>query len=537
MKKLTLRIFILSLLFAFSGYSNAQVEEEIINWYNNTKPGMSIDKAYKLLKKIEPETVVVGIVDSGIDVDHEDLKGQIWINSDEIAGNGIDDDNNGYIDDIHGWNFLGKSDGTNLEHARLDGTRIYARLKPRFESIEDESEVAEEDKKDYELYLKTKSFVETNFLQYSMILQKMVEYRDELLPTLMPNLAKALDVKEEELTEEMVKEWTPKSNEEAELKRFGSIVLAGEDLSNLLNRQINQIQSMVDYYYNPDFDDRAVIGDDYLDMNDLENYGNNDYEGPDALHGTHVGGIVAALRGNGLGGDGVADNARLMSLRAVPDGDEFDKDIALSIRYAVDNGAKVINGSFGKAFSSLPHEVYEALIYAQEHDVLFVHAAGNDAKDLAKEDNFPAVHYEFQDEPFTHVLTIGASTRDDKGNLPAVFSNYGADQVDIFAPGFEIYNAIPDNKYQKLQGTSMAAPMVAGAVALIKGYFPNLTMLEIKNIILDSGDDYSKTLQRKPGTTEKVPFGELSRTGKVVNLHKAVKMAKKISKKKAKQNK
>lgn len=534
MRKTILKIILPVFIGAYFSTATAQVDKAVLNWYNSSKTGMSTDKAYKKLKKIQPETVVVAIIDSGIDIEHEDLKGRIWTNSKEIAGNGKDDDGNGYIDDIHGWNFLGNAEGEHQDNARLEMTRIYAQLKPRFEDVE-ENDVAEDDKEDYALYLKVKSDVEENREKYAGVIEQTKQFRDQMLPMLPGMIANMMG--KDEMTEKNLNKWKPKDDQGKQMKSLGLMIVKDELNDEVFEEQIKQIEDMLQYYYNEDYEDRNIVGDDPLDITDV-NYGNNDVYGNFAEHGTHVGGIVASVRGNGLGGDGVADNAVLMSLKAVPNGDEFDKDIALAIRYAVDNGAKVINGSFGKSYSPLQRDVYEAIMYAQENDVLFIHAAGNDAKDLAVEDNFPAVKYEFQEEPFTHVLTIGASTRNHKGNLAAAFSNYGADQVDIFAPGFEIYNAWPENTYKAIQGTSMAAPMVAGAAALLKGYFPELTMLEIKNIILETGDDFSKTMQTLPGTLdEMVEFGTLSRTGKVVNVFAAVKMAQKIMKDRAKASK
>jgi len=327
------------------------------------------------------------------------------------------------------------------------------------------------------------------------------------------------------MTEENLNDWEPEGVRQERMKQTGLQIVQGNLNEEALDEQIEQIQNMIDYHHNPDFNGRSVVGDDPYNMDDTA-YGNNKVTGEHALHGTHVGGIVAALRGNDIGADGIAKNASLMVLRAVPDGDEFDKDVALAIRYAVDNGAKVINASFGKSYSSMPKAVYDAIIYAQEHDVLFVHAAGNSGEDLAESDNYPAVKYEFQNKSFTHLLTIGASTRNHDGSLAAPFSNYGKNQVDIFAPGAEIYNSVPDNKYRELQGTSMASPMVAGVAALIKGYFPTLSMEEVREVILESGDDFSETSQTLPGADYPTLFGTLSVTGKVVNVKSAVKLAK-----------
>ena len=148
-------------------------------------------------------------------------------------------------------------------------------------------------------------------------------------------------------------------------------------------------QNKLDYAYNPDYDSRKlIVKDNYADSNERF-YGNNDVEGPDALHGTHVAGIVGAVVGNEIGSDGIARNVKLMSVRAVPDGDERDKDVANAIRYAVDNGATIINMSFGKGYSWDKKAVDEAVKYAAKHDVLLVHAAGNSGQNNDKTDNFP----------------------------------------------------------------------------------------------------------------------------------------------------
>ncbi|WP_159038345.1 S8 family serine peptidase [Brumimicrobium mesophilum] len=522
MRKIFLRIMLPALLGAYFSTATAQVDKKVLNWYNTSKTGMSTEKAYKKLKKITPDTVIVAIIDSGIDIEHEDLQGRIWVNKGEIAGNGIDDDNNGYIDDVNGWNFLGNKKGENINTARLNVTRIYAELKPKYENV-DSADVKSEDAKEYALYIETKEEVESNRERLTATIGQINQFKDQMLPNLPGMISNMMGV--EEYDEKSLKKWKTEGPQQAQMKTMGLALLSGDLNEEALQGQIDQIQGMIDGHYNPDLNERDLIGDDIYDITDTD-YGNNDVEGPDALHGTHVGGIVAATRGNDLGGDGVANNVVLMSLRAVPDGDEFDKDIALAIRYAVDNGAKIINGSFGKSYSSLPVAVYDAIIYAQENDVLFVHAAGNSANDLAINSNFPAVKYDFQELPFTHLLTIGASTRVHEEELAARFSNYGKNEVDIFAPGYEIYNTFPDNEYQAIAGTSMASPMVAGVAALLKGYFPSLTMAEVRQIILDSGDYFGDTYQKVPGSNELVKFDNLSRYGKVVNVKAAVELAK-----------
>jgi len=446
---------------SFSVLSIAQPIEGTLNWYNQEGQGMYTEKAYNYLKKKKSQTVIVGVIDSGVDIEHEDLKGQIWVNEDEIPNNGIDDDNNGYIDDVHGWNFLGNAKGEHVNDARLEKTRILAQLKDKYDGIDPNSIAQDEE---YKLYLQVKEEVAAERAQF----EQYMDMIDQL----------------------------PKEAQD-------------------------YIRSQMDYNLNVDFDDRSLIGDDPDDFTDT-NYGNNDVEGPDALHGTHVSGIIGALRGNGLGGDGVAENVKIMSLRAVPNGDEFDKDIALAVRYAVDNGAMVINMSFGKAYSPHQKEVYEAFKYADSKGVLLIHAAGNDAKDIDVEPNYPTSMYSFQTEPLDHFVTIGASTKNKGEEMVASFSNYGAKGVDVFAPGFEIYNTIPQSKYRNLQGTSMAAPMVAGAAAMLKSYFPELSMKEIKEVLYSTSVRYPKV----------DGFAEKSVTGGVINIYNAAKACKKLAKKK-----
>ena len=449
------------LFMSFSVLSIAQPIEGTLNWYNQEGQGMYTEKAYNYLKKKKSQTVIVGVIDSGVDIEHEDLKGQIWVNEDEIPNNGIDDDNNGYIDDVHGWNFLGNAKGEHVNDARLEKTRILAQLKDKYDGIDPNSIAQDEE---YKLYLQVKEEVAADRAQF----EQYMDMIDQL----------------------------PKEAQD-------------------------YIRSQMDYNLNVDFDDRSLIGDDPDDFTDT-NYGNNDVEGPDALHGTHVSGIIGALRGNGLGGDGVAENVKIMSLRAVPNGDEFDKDIALAVRYAVDNGAMVINMSFGKAYSPHQKEVYEAFKYADSKGVLLIHAAGNDAKDIDVEPNYPTSMYSFQTEPLDHFVTIGASTKNKGEEMVASFSNYGAKGVDVFAPGFEIYNTIPQSEYRNLQGTSMAAPMVAGAAAMLKSYFPELSMKEIKEVLYSTSVRYPKV----------DGFAEKSVTGGVINIYNAAKACKKLAKKK-----
>lgn len=427
MKSTTLNLtksFVFILLIQFS--TQAQAIPGTLNWYNGEDYGMYTNKAYKkILKKKSSFPVIVAVIDSGVDIEHEDLQGKIWTNTKEIPGNHKDDDNNGYIDDVHGWNFLGNTKGENQENARLEKARIVSKYGLKYDGID------------------------PNTLSYDPI------------NTMYTNALSSLQ------------------SSIAELEPYRDMIGTG-----VFDPETEKyIKDQLEYNLNVEYDDRALIGDDANDFNDLD-YGNGDVEGPDALHGTHVAGIIGAIRGNGIGADGVADDIKIMSIRAVPNGDEHDKDVALAIRYAVDNGAKVINMSFGKGFSMYHEKVQEAILYAASQDVLMIHAAGNDGQSIDVYENFPKKpSYDYYDTINRILfLNIGANTRFGADALVASFSNFGT-EVDVFAPGNEIYNTVPGNKYQNLQGTSMASPMVAGVAALLKSKFPQASMAVISQAI------------------------------------------------------
>jgi cell wall-associated protease len=523
-----MKVSLLILGIGISVFSSAQESKEVLNWYNGKKPGMETEKAYKMLKKRKSSTVVVAVIDSGIDIEHEDLKGKIWVNADEIPANGIDDDKNGYVDDVYGWNFLGNSKGENLNEANLEKTRLYRKLGEKYDKIDPET-LSSQDRKEYELYQKVKEEVDAEIEMYSSVIAQM-----DMLPMIIKQVPVMVgsQIGKSDYTLKDLEKWKPEGEQGQQLKGLAIAIMKGELSDEVIDQQKKQVQSMLDYNLNLNYIDREIVGDDPDDFSD-RNYGNPDVEGPDALHGTHVGGIIGAVRGNDLGGDGVAENVQLMSLRAVPNGDEFDKDIALAIRYAVDNGAQVINMSFGKGYSPHQKEVYEAFKYADSKGVLLVHAAGNDGANVDSTNNFPTSMYEFQTEPFKHYLTIGASTRYGKSSLAAGFSNYGQTKVDVFAPGFEIYNSVPQSSYARLQGTSMAAPMVSGVAAMLKSYFPTLSMAEIKDIMLKSSVSYKGKKHEKPGSEDLVDFGTLSVTGGVINVKNAVKLCMQLEKQKA----
>jgi subtilisin family serine protease len=519
MKKRIIRLSLAVFAFGITNLLYAQDNKEILNWYNGKGTGMQTEEAYKLLKKRKSNTVVVAVIDSGIDIEHKDLQGKIWVNKNEIPKNGIDDDNNGYIDDVHGWNFLGNAKGENLNEACLEKTRILRDLTKKYEGI-DPATIGGSQVTEYALYEKVKAEVEAERESYSSYLGQMdmVNMMIDQVPAMVGSAIGKTDYTLKDL-----ENWKPADEQMVQLKEFAKAIVTGELSKEVIAEQKTSIEQMINFSLNVDFDDRSLIGDNPHDFTDKK-YGNSDVEGPDALHGTHVGGIIGAIRGNGLGGDGVAENVLLMVLRAVPNGDEQDKDIALAVRYAADNGAKVINMSFGKGYSPHQFEVFEAFKYADSKGVLLVHAAGNDNADVDANPNFPTSLYSFQKNPLDLFLTIGASTRSSKNDLAASFSNYGQTKVDVFAPGFEIYNSVPQSEYKKLQGTSMAAPMVAGVAAMLQSYFPTLSMNEIKSVMLKSAKSYKGSKQMKPGSEELVDFGSLSTTGAVINVKNAVKM-------------
>jgi len=520
----------------------------------NSSIGINAQNLYsQLLKGRASSTVVVAVIDSGVDVEHEDLRDNVWVNTDEIPDNGIDDDNNGYIDDVNGWNFIGGPNG-NVDADSYEVTRVYSKLKYKYENA-DVTKLSKKDKKEYEYYKKAKEEVEKK-LESAKANLANVEATIERLTSGLKSIEKSIGDKEINLETLQGID----VSEEPMLAVGKNILLDQiargnevESIESLLTDVEDQMGGAKDYYsdqvnyaYNTEFDSRTVIGDNYNDQYE-KHYGNNDVEGPDAMHGTHVAGIIGAVRNNEIGMDGVADNVKIMSIRTVPNGDERDKDVANAIRYAVDNGASIINMSFGKGYSWYEKVVEDAIKYAEKNDVLLVHAAGNSSQDNDTTDNFPNDDYRGKGflffkgkmKNYKNWIEVGALNYEVGEKLAAPFSNYGAENVDIFAPGMEIYATVPNDEYRMLQGTSMAAPVVAGVASVLRSYFPSLTAVQVKNILMNTVTKQNHMVI-KPGTSEKVPFSELSVSGGVVNIEKAVKQAmetkgkKKIAKSKSK---
>jgi len=503
-------------------------EEQFKHWAHadlitDTIPGISLEKAYTFLEGKAGVTVIVGVIDSGIDIEHEDLKDVLWTNPNEIVGNKIDDDKNGYTDDIYGWNFLG-GNGVDAPE-QLEITRIVAKLNTRFKGKTLEN-ISANEKADFEKYQKYLKSYNTSSEKHFRMMHYLNQI-DESFSALKKFIGK------ETVT---IEDLRVIKTEDKEIQANISILLS------ILSRGSTE-KEFIEYFesqnknknYDLNFDGRAIVGDNPTDINDTK-YGNPNVIGSVKIesHGTHVAGIILASRNNGIGINGVAHNAKLMSIRAVPDGDERDKDVALAIRYAVDNGAKIINMSFGKSYSPYRHWVFDAIKYAEKHDVLLVHAAGNSSKNIDVKDNFPNDSKDKIIEFADNVLTVGAISHNYNENMLATFTNYGKLNVDIFAPGVQIYATVPQNEYKKYSGTSMASPTVAGIATLIRSYYPELSASQVKHIIMNSGTKLdievllpgSKSEENLDG--KKVNFSELSISGKIANAYNALILADKM---------
>lgn len=513
------------------------------NWFtlDQTKDnvnGTGSDEALKRLKEKgkKGETIIVAVLDSGVEIDHDDLKDEIWTNPNEIPGNGKDDDNNGYIDDIHGWNFLGGKDGRDIDHETLELTREYVRYKKKFDGT-DPKNLHGDAKKEYDYYLKVKEDFEN---QRKSAEEDMAQATKQIKPIedAFDAVEKALGKKD--VTPDDVNKMNTTGNAELTasvdlLKRvFAQGLNSRKDLDDVKKQISEQSYNQLNYQLNPDYNAREIVGDDPYDLSNRF-YGNNHYEGPDAFHGTHVSGIIAANRDNNIGIRGIADHVKIMSVRCVPDGDERDKDVANAIYYAVDNGASIINMSFGKSYSPQKAYVDAAMRYAAEHDVLLVHAAGNDGSDNDTGSNFPNDMYAApvkkglfkKEKNVPSWMEIGAESWRTGEKRVAGFSNYGKKNVDLFAPGVALYSTIPDNKYGNASGTSMACPSAVGVAAIIRSYYPELTAVQVKSIMEKSVMKQDGDVI-KPGTTDKVKFTELCVSGGTVSAVNAIAAADKV---------
>ena len=494
----------------------------------DTIPGMSVDRAYsEIIKNKKGKTVIVAVIDSGTDIEHEDLKNVIWTNKDEVPGNGIDDDKNGYIDDIHGWNFLGDIVAENMEYVRY-----IRKLGPKYAG-KSESSISAADRKEFAIYQKAQAEFEK---EYQEILGNKERYK-QILSRLEPAHA-AMTAKfgrENYTKEDLTAIDSPSDDEQQFIPMLTQMLRFADSVPEViaeLNRGLDYFGGRLESHFDTTKDFRGVLNDNPDDINDSV-YGNNEVDGPtidkeDVKHGTHVAGIIGAERNNGIGINGVANNVEIMVVRAVPDGDEYDKDIALAIRYAVDNGAKVINTSFGKYYSPHPEWVWDAIKYAADKDVLIVNAAGNEGLNLDDVQVYPNDQEGAGLEIGDTFITIGALNTAYGGDMVATFSNYGVSNVDLFAPGVKIWSTTPLSTYEFLQGTSMAAPGVAGVAAVIRSQYPKLSAKQVKHVLMSSGLSSKTPVVLGGDDSNQAPFNSVSKSGKMVNLYNALIMASKI---------
>ncbi|MDQ2864528.1 MAG: S8 family peptidase [Bacteroidota bacterium] len=535
-------VMICATVVTFSGFAQGTSQKKVAphNWHELDRAetgfyGISLDKAYNFLKNKNPQTVVVAVIDSGVDTTQEDLRSVLWHNPGEIPGNGIDDDHNGYVDDVYGWNFIGGKGGKNLHQDSYEAARVYWKLRAKFgDSIPDTTAIQPTEIKQVEEYLKAKQKV------VGSIDKQEVTFMKKILPPLQRgDSAIAKDLGKAEFNGNDLKSYTA-TDADAKIARNiylnicrlnSDYDITNHDILDDLKGEVRKAESADA----PPPNYRAdIVKDNEDDINDRY-YGNSDVMAGTPSHGTHCSGIIAAVRNNGIGMDGIANDVKIMMVRAVPDGDEHDKDIANAIRYAVDNGAKVISMSFGKEFSPEKSWVDDAVKYAQAKGVLLVHAAGNDHKDIDTAANFPNPVFADGSGRAKNFITVGASGDSTNGGFTASFSNYGKTEVDVFAPGVNIYSTLPGgDKYGNYSGTSMACPVVAGVAALILEYFPELSAEQVKYVI-DKSATPIKDKVILPGTQKNSPDGDnnpemvnlsdISVSGGELNAYEAVKLA------------
>lgn len=535
MKKVLLAaVFLAGFSFTFAQEAqavkaNQNEDKDLMTWYHNDFAtskvyGVNTENAYKYLesKGLKPTTVVVGVLDSGVQVDHPGLVKNVWSNPNEVPNNGKDDDGNGYIDDVHGWNFIGGKNG-DIDVDNMEVTRVVAKYKPIFEGDDSAKNKANQAKmpEDFAMYMKAKELFTKNSVEGRQALQTYTMIND-----LIPNMVRLLAGKSV-TAENIAAIKAPGDQKDAiALNVLGQVAQNPEfqgkspvDFEKAMKEEMKEALDSVTpqaQQYDLNYDPRkSIVGDNYDDYSE-KNYGNNHYEGPDATHGTHVAGIIAGLPQGKEIQHGVASKvAKIMSVRTVPNGDERDKDVANAIRYAVDNGAKVLNMSFGKPVSPGKTVVWDAFKYAESKGVLLVKAAGNENEDVTEHVAYPTNYKNVTDEKplVNNVIVVGASTNKNDA-LRASFSNFNKNKVNVFAPGEQIYSTVTKGGYKYLQGTSMASPVVAGAAAVLLAYMQGLKPDQIIEALVKSSN---------PSTTNQ--FSDFSQAGGVIDVKKAAEYA------------
>lgn len=513
---------------------NASAQEAPKNWHQldlkaDGYYGISLNNAYNFVKGKKSKQVVVATIDSGIDTAQNDLKSILWVNPKEIPGNGKDDDKNGFVDDVHGWDFLG-GPGGKIDHAETtEEVREYNRLKPKYGALTAAPAGSE---KEYEYWLMVKGIYDATIEKSTTEAQQISQMMNALMAT-SGYIKRELRLAPSATFTKADIDKIPTSTNDTIMQSKGIWLQMFDQIDGDNSKVLKDISTYMEKLnndINPDLDARKKIVGDDPDVRDGKPYGNNVLKGPDASHGTGVAGLIGAVRGNGYGIDGVASDVRIMAIKAVPNGDEYDKDIANAIRYAVDNGAKVVNMSFGKKISPHKDWVDEAFKYAASKDVLLVQASGNDGQDMDVKPQYP--NDTFADGSSTdadNVICVGASGAKVNEELAATFSNYGKKNVDVFAPGAKVTSLDSDAEFNTADGTSFASPIVAGTAALILQYYPNLSAKQLKQVILASATPLTGTMVLKPGSkTDKVDFTSLSKTGGIVNAYKALQLASKM---------
>ena len=562
------KYFLLLMASACISVANAQLvkqndqgekKQSDLDWYNcsfdkDNVYGAEVNKAYDFLKgKKMKKRPVVALIGSGIDVEHEDLKQAIWFNPKEKA-DGKDNDKNGLVDDINGWNFLGGKDGQVMESTMREGDREFLRLKDKYADYMF-------DGKDYYKIINEKmtkvpapeNVDEFNYYRFNVMPESPIagSYGGWVLVQAVKEYAAKFDkmMRERFPNKELTQEdfnicYDPKAPRDslAEVAfmvcAYGfsiyqtdkwDAVYAGIKSGAQIQQSQAEYEAKVKQFGS---DGRAtIIGDNYLDINDNK-YGNNVLLTTDASIGTMEAGIIAGKRDNGLGGNGIMDQAEIMTLRVSANGEPYLKDIALAIRYAVDHGADVI--LLPVQNSLYPEDqkkwISEALEYAESKGVLAITPAWEASQDLSKDIYFPNRWMTGKKE-LTNLMVVSSS---DKEGNPSMTSNYGAKEVDLYAPGIDIYSTYTGDTYQTGTGIGLAAATTVGVAALLKAYYPQLTGTQIRNILLESVTS-RKDVEVEKGirvngqaSQDLFLFGDLCLSGGILNAYQAVVAADKL---------